>query len=99
MLYWENSLEADPSKRAGAHNCLQARDRYRQLVGEVQGKRKSQVELPGRSMDRNILPQPSATPEIMVSFFEAGWETSSNWLKVCTCYSLGMSLEFSVSQM
>jgi hypothetical protein len=99
MLYWENSLEADPSKKAEAHNCLQIWDRYRQLVGEVQEKRKSQGELPGRSMDRNILHQPSATPEIMVSFFEAVWETSSNWLKVCTHYSLGMSLEFSVSQL
>jgi hypothetical protein len=30
MLYWEDSLEADPSKRGVAHNYLQIRDRYRQ---------------------------------------------------------------------
>jgi hypothetical protein len=72
MLYCENSLEADPSKRAGAHNCLQARDRYRQLVGEVQEGRQSQGELPGKSLDRNMLHQPSAIPEIVGSFYEAG---------------------------
>jgi hypothetical protein len=100
MLYWEkNSLEAIPSKRAGVHSCLLTMDRYRKLVVEVHGSRKSQRELPGRSLDRNILHQPSATPEIMGSFFEAGWETSSKWLKVNVCYFLELGVEFSVSHL
>jgi hypothetical protein len=48
MLYRDkNSLEAIPSKRVGAHNCLQSWDRYMKLVGEVHGRRGSQGEHPG----------------------------------------------------
>jgi hypothetical protein len=100
MLYWEkNSLEAFPSKRAVLQTCLLTGNRYRKLVLEVQGRRESQGELPGKSLDRNILHQPSATPEIMGSFFEAGWETSSKWLKVNVCYFLELGVEFSVSHL
>jgi hypothetical protein len=45
MLYWEgNSLEAFPSKRVWAHSCLQTRNRYRKLVGEVQEGRVNSQE-------------------------------------------------------
>jgi hypothetical protein len=95
MLYWEkNSLEAFPSKRAVLQSCLLTVNRYRKLVLEVQGRRESQGELPRRSLDRNTLHWPSATAEIMESFFEAGWEISSKWLKVNVCYSLGLGVEF-----
>jgi hypothetical protein len=98
MLYWEkNSLEAFPSKRAVLQSCLLTVNRYRKLVLEVQGRRESQEELPRRSLDRNMLHWPSATPEIMELFFEAGWEISSKWLKVNVCYSLGLGEEFSES--
>jgi hypothetical protein len=30
----------------------------------------------------------------MGSFFEAGWEISSKWLKVNVCHSLGLGVEF-----
>jgi hypothetical protein len=49
MLYYEkNSLEAVPRKRFGAHSCLQTRDRYGKLVGELHERRESEGELPGR---------------------------------------------------
>jgi hypothetical protein len=78
---------------------LQSRDRYRMSVGETPGIIESQRELPGRSLDKNIFQQPSDIPEIMGSFYEAGWEIPRNWLKVNVCYSLGPSVQFSVSQL
>jgi hypothetical protein len=100
MLYWEkNSFDAVSCKIAEVHSCLKTRDRYRKLVVEVQERRESQGELPGRSLDRNSLHQPSATPEVMGSFYEAGWEISSKCLKVNVCYSLGLGVEFVVSHL
>jgi hypothetical protein len=72
-------------------------------IQEVSGRspRKKGVQgwIPRKAMDRNILHQPSDTPEIMGSFYEAGWEIPRKWLKVNVCYSLGVCAEFSVSQL
>jgi hypothetical protein len=38
----KKSLEIVPSKIAGAHSCLQTRDRDRNIMGQVPGKRESQ---------------------------------------------------------
>jgi hypothetical protein len=50
--------------------------RYRNVMEQVPGKRESQVEVPGKSLNRNILHQPSDTPKGIGSFYEAGLEIS-----------------------
>jgi hypothetical protein len=92
----KKSLEIVSSNIAGAHGCLQTSDQDGNVMGQVPGRRESQVEVPGKSLDSNILYQHSDTPKVMGSFYEGGLEISRKWLKVNVCYPLGLGVEFSV---
>jgi hypothetical protein len=51
-LLGEELFEAVLSKRSGDHSCLQTRERYRKLMGDVQERRVSQDEFLGKQWTR-----------------------------------------------
>jgi hypothetical protein len=66
----KKSLEIVPSKIAEAHSCLQTRDRDRNVMGQVPGKRESQEShCTGISSI-----SPLDTPKVMGLSMKLGWK-------------------------
>jgi hypothetical protein len=62
-------------------------DTYRNLMGDIQEWSPMVNSHEGNGQE--YPPSTYATNEIMGSFYEAGWEISSKWLKVNICYTSG----------